>query len=68
MTNVDIRVAVMDSGLRLYELAEELGIHDSKLSKLLRKEMSAEEKVVFFEAIRLAATRKAATRKEREHG
>lgn len=44
MQNTDIRRAAAANGVRLWEIAEALGIADSTLSKMLRKELSHEKK------------------------
>lgn len=42
--NLDIRAAAKESGVRLWEIADELGILDVSFSRKLRKELPAEEK------------------------
>lgn len=44
MKNQDIRREVAGAGLYLWQIAEGLGIPDSGLSRLLRKELSEEKK------------------------
>ena len=41
--NVDVRAKAMSCGLRMWEVAEELGILDSALSRKLRRELPEEE-------------------------
>ena len=42
--NIDIRVAILESKLKHYEIAKELGIHEFAFSRKLRYELSEEEK------------------------
>ena len=44
MTNQDIRRAAGGAGVRLWQVANALGINDSALSRKLRKELPADEK------------------------
>ena len=44
MANLDIRAAAVSHGVRLWRIAEELGIADASLSRKLRKELPQEEK------------------------
>ncbi len=44
MSNVDIREKVRTKGLKLWQIAAELGITDSTFSRKLRKELTEEEK------------------------
>ena len=56
--NKDIRKLARVSDVRLWELAMELGMTDSSLSKRMRKELPPEEKERFIGIIRkLAAER-----------
>lgn len=49
--NLDIRNAAKESGVRLWEIADELGILDVSFSRKLRKELSAEEKAKIYTII-----------------
>ena len=49
--NLDIRAAAKESGVRLWEIADELGILDVSFSRKLRKELSAEEKAKIYDII-----------------
>lgn len=49
--NLDIRNAAKESGVRLWEIADELGILDVSFSRKLRKELSAEEKAKIYAII-----------------
>lgn len=44
MKNKDIREEIKRAGLKLWQVAEKLGINDGNFSRLLRKELSAEKK------------------------
>ena len=52
MNNKDIRDAVKRSGVRMWQIAEELGMQDSAFSRKLRRELPAEEKEKIFGIIR----------------
>jgi len=61
MHNKDVRVAAKDAGVRLYELAHEVGITDGNLSRRLRWELSETEKADLIEKIKTIAVRKEAS-------
>lgn len=46
--NQDIRDVAKKSGIKLWQIAEKLGIWDATLSKKLRKELPQEEKEKIF--------------------
>lgn len=46
--NDDIRLAARRNGVRLWQVAYEMGIHDSALSRKMRKELPEEEKEQIF--------------------
>ena len=48
MCNLDIRNTAAGNGVRLWQIAEALGIADCSLSRKLRKEMPAEKKQEIF--------------------
>ena len=50
--NLDIRFTAQKSGVKLYEIADELGLCDSSFSRKLRKELSGEEKKQILDIIR----------------
>lgn len=52
MYNQDIKRTAAGSGVRLWQIAEALGITDSSLSRKLRKELPIEEKEKIFAIIR----------------
>lgn len=58
MLNLRIRAAAAGANLKLWELADELHIHETSLSRKLRKELSDEEQDKIIAVInRLAAER-----------
>lgn len=60
MFNKDIRVAAKESGVYLYAIAEKLGISEPTMTRMLRKELSADKKAQIFSIIsELAATKQA---------
>lgn len=44
MKNEEIRIAAKEADIKLWEVAEKMGMHDSCFSRKLRKELSASEK------------------------
>lgn len=52
MYNVDVRRTAAGNGVRLWQIADALGISDCSLSRKLRKELSSEEKTTIFAIIR----------------
>lgn len=44
MHNKDIRNEAKESGVKLWQIAEKLGLQDSSLSRMLRHELSEEKK------------------------
>ena len=48
MTNIDVRHAAAGAGVKLWQVADKLGIADCSLSRKLRKELSKEEKEKIF--------------------
>lgn len=44
MTNIEIRKVAEKSGVRLWQIADALGIADSSFSRKLRKELTEAEK------------------------
>lgn len=51
MINKDIRTEIYKHGVRQWEVADVLGIHEVTLSRKLRHELSDEEKERILEAI-----------------
>lgn len=52
MNNQDVRRTAAGSGIRLWQIADALGIADCSLSRKLRKELTQEEKDRIFEIIK----------------
>ncbi|GGF24271.1 hypothetical protein GCM10010954_23940 [Halobacillus andaensis] len=48
MKNKDIREAISKAGLRHWQVAEAYGIHEGNFSRLLRKELSPDQKEKVF--------------------
>ena len=44
MSNFDIRTDAISAGVKLWQIADKLGLSDSSFSRKLRKELSSEEK------------------------
>ncbi len=51
MSNQDIRRTAAGAGVKLWQIAEALGIADCSLSRKLRRELPAEEKERIFAII-----------------
>ncbi len=51
MKNQDIRMAAANAGIRLWQIADALGITDGNLSRKLRKELPDDEKKRIFSII-----------------
>lgn len=49
--NREIRAAILLKGLKHWEVAEHLGIQESALSRMLRRELSEDEKKKLLKAI-----------------
>lgn len=49
--NIDIKLRAAGAGVRLWQIADELGILDSNFSRKLRRELSQEEKDRIFAII-----------------
>ena len=52
MSNQDIRLTAAGAGVRLWQIADALGLSDYKFSRKLRKELPQEEKENIFSIIR----------------
>lgn len=48
MANVDVRQTASAAGVKLWQIAEALGIADCNFSRKLRRELPAEEKKKIF--------------------
>ncbi len=51
ITNIDIRKKAESSEVKLWQIAEKLGINDGNFSRKLRKELSKSEKQKIFNII-----------------
>lgn len=51
MKNKDIRICAMEHGVKLWEVARQLGISPETMSRRLRRELSAGEKEAIVQAI-----------------
>ena len=51
MHNSDLRNYAASKGVKLWEIAEKLGINDGNLSRKLRRELSDDEKARCFKLI-----------------
>lgn len=59
MKNKKIREMAEVKGIRLWQIAEKLGINDSNFSRKLRKELSADETARILDIIEQLAAEKA---------
>ena len=59
MTNTVIRVKAKESNVKLWQIADKLGIYDANFSRKLRKELSAEETENILNIIEQLAAEKA---------
>ena len=69
MANRDVKLAAAGAGVRLWQIADELGILDCNLSRKLRRELPDEEKELLFEIIKRLSAESAGgnTNAETEH-
>ena len=51
MKNKDIRMCALEQGVKLWELAMQLGISPETMSRRLRRELTAEEKEEIVQSI-----------------
>jgi len=58
MKNKDIRSAIRSAGLKHYEVAEALSIHETTFTRWLRTELNVNRKEMIFEAIEVAKNEK----------
>ena len=52
MKNQDIRYAASAAGVKLWQIADELGVADYRLSKMMRHELDSSEKAAIRTIIR----------------
>ena len=57
MKNSDIRVCAIEYGVRMWELADQLGISPETLSRKLRRELEPAEKERMIQSIQTIADR-----------
>lgn len=55
MSNFDVRFAASKAGVKLWQIADALGMADSNFSRKLRKELPNDEKAKILEIIRRIA-------------
>lgn len=55
MSNFDVRFAASKAGVKLWQIADALGMADSNFSRKLRKELPDNEKAKILEIIRRIA-------------
>ena len=60
MRNQDIRQAAADAGVKLWQIAEKMGVSCGWFSVLLRKELNDEQKQRIFAVIEMIADAKGA--------
>lgn len=53
VANKDIRIACIEEGIKFWQIAQQLDERPETISRKLRKELSPEEKKIFFKAIEL---------------
>ncbi len=58
MKNSDIRVCAIEYGVRMWELADQLGISPETLSRKLRRELESAEKERMIQTIQAIAVRR----------
>lgn len=58
MKNSDIRVCAIEYGVRMWELADQLGISPETLSRKLRRELEPAEKERMIQTIQTIAVRR----------
>ena len=51
LNNMEVRRSIERYGLHYYEVAEAMGIHSTKLSQMMRQELSGEKKKEIIKAI-----------------
>ena len=56
--NKEIRIAARDAGIRLWQVAERIGMNDGNFSRKLRRELPDQEKKEILEIIKTLAAEK----------
>ena len=59
MANMDIRFAAKAAGVPFWKLGEKLGVSEVTIVRRLRKELSADQKKIYFDAIQAVITERA---------
>lgn len=59
IANKEIRDAARDAGVRLWQVAERIGMNDGNFSRKLRRELPDQEKKEILEIIKTLAAEKA---------
>lgn len=59
IANKEIRDAARDAGVRLWQIAERIGMNDGNFSRKLRRELPDQEKKEILEIIKTLAAEKA---------
>lgn len=49
--NIDLRTAVLKSGVKWYQIADAMGRQESSLSRMLRRELTSEQKKEILEIV-----------------
>lgn len=57
--NKEIRIAARDAGVRLWQVAERIGMNDGNFSRKLRRELPNQEKKEILEIIKTLEAEKA---------
>ena len=57
--NKEIRITARDAGIRLWQVAERIGMNDGNFSRKLRRELPDQEKKEILEIIKTLAAEKA---------
>ncbi len=63
LANADIRSAAKQAGVRLWEIADKMGVSDPTITKRLRKELDASEKEKYYQLIQCIAAERSGEEK-----
>lgn len=61
IANAEIRLAAMSAGVKMWQIADCLKMHDSNFSRMLRSELPEEKKAIIMAAIHKLATGRSVT-------
>ena len=64
LANEDIKNAAKKADVRLWEIADKMGISDPTITKRLRKELNASEKEIYFNLIKAIAAERSTEHNE----